>query len=59
MKENYLGLQMPGDAGLPPDYLRRLAKLIEQHIDLAALLQVCIVDARGLRCGINMLALLS
>lgn len=40
MKENYLGLQMPGDAGLPPDYLRRLAKLIEDHVDLAALLQV-------------------
>lgn len=40
MKENYLGLQMPGDSGLPPDYLRRLSELIEEHVDLVALLQV-------------------
>ena len=40
MEETYLGLQMPGEAGLPPDYLLRLATLLEEHIDLAALLQV-------------------
>lgn len=41
MKEDYLGLRMPGDASLPPNYLRRLAELVEEHVDLTALLQVC------------------
>ena len=59
MKESYLGLHMPGDAELAPDYLRRLAKLVEEHIDLTALLQVFFIRAHVSRFAIGNASLLT
>lgn len=40
LQESYLGLEMPTQSDYPPEYLCRLTDLIEEHIDLSALLQV-------------------
>jgi cobyrinic acid a,c-diamide synthase len=40
VKERYLGLHMPGEEGVPTDYLERLAELLEKSVDMDAVLEV-------------------
>ena len=40
VKERYLGLHMPGEEGVPTDYLARLAELLEKSVDMDAVLGV-------------------
>lgn len=40
VKERYLGLHSPGDAGFPSDYAAKLATLVEQFVDLEAVLEL-------------------
>ena len=41
MKERYLGLHSPGDDGVPSDVIASLSTLIDTHLDLDAIVQVC------------------
>ncbi len=41
MKERYLGLHSPVDDGVPADVIHNLATLIDTHLDLDAIVQVC------------------
>ncbi len=38
VKERYLGLHMPGEEGVPHDYIDRLAALLDGAVDMHALL---------------------
>lgn len=38
VKERYLGLHMPGDEGVPHDYINKLATLVEAAVDMDALM---------------------
>lgn len=40
VKETYLGLNMPEQEGVPGQYLKRLADLVDSSVDLEALLAV-------------------
>lgn len=40
VKERYLGLHMPGEEGVPSDYLVRLAELLEKNVDMNALVDI-------------------
>ncbi len=40
LKERYLGLHMPGEEGVPADYIERLAALLEANVDMEALLAI-------------------
>lgn len=40
VKERYLGLHMPGEEGVPSDYIARLAELLENNVDMDALVAI-------------------
>lgn len=42
--ERHLGLHMPGEAAVPADHAEQLGQLVEQHLDLDALLRMADVS---------------